>query len=129
MIFWIFFAYGFPIILKSNTTATDINTGPLICSRACDQDLALDHSPGQDISLDSQVSLFLTTLTSQIFLYPSPQTVLSLPIFRFPLSLCTLSPHWCLITQCQASWFGHRWPLVEYCTPQPQGMAKFLPFL
>lgn len=48
----------------------DINTDPLSCFRATDQDLAMGHRPGPDLSLDLggqlavHVSLFLTTLTS-----------------------------------------------------------------
>lgn len=76
--------------------ATDINSGQISCPRDIDQDLALDHSPGPDIFLDSggqvaiHVSLFLTILTSlsHLFLQPTSHSASpSLPPLDPVLSL------------------------------------------
>lgn len=80
------------------TGVTDINTDPLSCFRATDQDLAMGHRPSPDLSLDSggqlavHVSLFLTTLTS-----PDPplsQVHKPLPLSHLPslYSLTTTVP-------------------------------------
>lgn len=37
---------------------------------------------------------------------------------------CASLLQWCLTTQDQGSWFGHRWHLVEYYLSQSQGMAR-----
>lgn len=99
------------------TGATDINTGPLGCSRAQNQDLVLGHISGTDISLDLggqlviHISPFFITL-------PSLDPPLSPVHESFHLSISAPSPQWCPTTQLQGllvgSYIGGSW-LITTC--------------
>lgn len=112
------------------TGASDTNIGLLSCSKAVDQDLAVGHSPGSDISLDSggQLAIPICLLApryphlSRSVSFPSPQTILTLPLSHLPTLysfITVVSDH-----PAPGLWVGLQVAQVGYSSPQSQGMVQ-----